>query len=98
MGFRRNNLKVRTRYNILNFPALFQHWQSSNNGPAGRMAGLPVLKKCGKIQNVLLSSDFEIFSPEIHALIQNRIPESKVKDRILEWNDLLRDIVVLREH
>ena len=33
------------------------------------MAGLPVLKKCGKIQNVASSSDFEIFSPEIHALM-----------------------------
>ena len=32
------------------------------------MADLPVLKKCGKIQNVVSSSDFEIFSPEIHAL------------------------------
>ena len=32
------------------------------------MAGLTVLKKCGKIQNGDLSSDFEIFSPEIHAL------------------------------
>ena len=31
------------------------------------MADLPVLKKCGKIQNVV--SDFEIFSPEMHALI-----------------------------
>ena len=34
------------------------------------MAGLLVLKKCGKIQNVVSSSDFEIFSPEMHALIQ----------------------------
>ena len=34
------------------------------------MAGLPVLKKCGKIQNVVLSSDFENFSPEIHALVK----------------------------
>ena len=33
------------------------------------MAGLPVLKKCGKIQNVVSSSDFEIFSPEIDALV-----------------------------
>ena len=32
------------------------------------MAGLPVLKKCEKIRNVVSSSDFEIFSPEIHAL------------------------------
>ena len=28
------------------------------------MAGLPVLKKCRKIQNVVSSSDFEIFYPE----------------------------------
>ena len=27
-----------------------------------------VLKKCGKIQNVVSSFDFEMFSPEIHAL------------------------------
>ena len=27
------------------------------------MAGVPVLKKCGKIQNVVSSSDFEIFPP-----------------------------------
>ena len=33
------------------------------------MAGLKVLKKCGKIQNVVSSSDFEIFSPEMHALV-----------------------------
>ena len=33
------------------------------------MAGLAVLKKCGKIQNVVSSSDFEIFSPEIDALV-----------------------------
>ena len=32
------------------------------------MEGLAVLKKCAKIQNVVSSSDFEIFSPEIHAL------------------------------
>ena len=32
------------------------------------MAGLTVLKKCGKIQNVVSSSDFEIFSPEMHPL------------------------------
>ena len=31
------------------------------------MAGLPKLKKCGKIQNVVSSSDFEIFSPKMHA-------------------------------
>ena len=33
------------------------------------MAGLPVLKKGGKFQNDVSSSDFEIFSPEMHALI-----------------------------
>ena len=32
------------------------------------MAGLPVLKKGGKIQSVVSSSDFEDFNPEIHAL------------------------------
>ena len=32
-----------------------------------RTAGLLVLKKCGKIQNVVSSSDFEIFSPEMDA-------------------------------
>ena len=32
------------------------------------MADLPMLKKCGKIQNVASSSDFEIFSPKIIAL------------------------------
>ena len=39
------------------------------------MAGLPVLKKCGKIQNVVLSSDFEIFSLEMHALANFRYSE-----------------------
>ena len=34
------------------------------------MAGLPVLKKGGKIQNVVSCSDFEIFSPEIHAQVR----------------------------
>ena len=34
------------------------------------MAGLQVLKKCGKIQNVVSSADFEIFSPEMHTLIK----------------------------
>ena len=29
--------------------------------------GLPVLRKCGKIQNVVSSTVFEIFSPEMHA-------------------------------
>ena len=33
------------------------------------MADLPVLKKCGKIQNVVSSSDFEIFSLKKYALI-----------------------------
>ena len=33
------------------------------------MAGQLVLKKCGKIQNVVSSSDFEMFSPEIHAVM-----------------------------
>ena len=33
------------------------------------MAGLPVLKKCGKIQNVVSSSDFERCSPESDALV-----------------------------
>ena len=32
------------------------------------MAGLIVQKKSGKIQNVILSSDFDIFSPKIHVL------------------------------
>ena len=32
------------------------------------MAGLTVLKKRGKIQNVVSSSDFELFYLEIHAL------------------------------
>ena len=49
MDFRRKNLKVRTRYNILNFPALF------SAGGVDRMAGLTVLKKGGKIQNVVSS-------------------------------------------
>ena len=52
------------------FPPFFQHWQSSNSGPAGRMADLPVLKKCGKIQNVVSSFDFEIFSLKKYALIR----------------------------
>ena len=54
MNFKRKPFKVRTRYNILNFPALLQYWMSSNSGPAGRKAGLPYqcLKKCGKIQNI----------------------------------------------
>ena len=34
------------------------------------MAGLQVLKKCGKIQNVVSSADFEIFSPEMNTLIK----------------------------
>ena len=47
-------------------PHFFQYWQSSNSGPAGWMAGLPMLKKCRKIQNVVSISDFEIFfSPEM---------------------------------
>ena len=56
------NLKVRI------FPHFFQHWQSSNSGLVGRMAGLPVLKKYGKIQKVVLRSDFDIFSPEMYRL------------------------------
>ncbi len=36
------------------------------------MADLPVLKKCGKIQNVASSSDCEIFSPEMHALLDTK--------------------------
>ena len=36
------------------FPHFFQHWQSSNSGPT-------CLKKCGKIQNVVSSSDFDFF-------------------------------------
>ena len=64
MHFRRKNLKVRTRYNILNFPAhFFQYWQSSNNGPAGWMAGLTVLKKSAEKMLYISSSDFEIFPP-----------------------------------
>ena len=35
------------------------------------MAGLTVLKKGGKIQNIVSSSDFEIFSPEMHTLVPN---------------------------
>ena len=33
------------------------------------MADLPGLKNCGTIQNVVSSSDLEIFSPEIHSLV-----------------------------
>ena len=50
------------------FPHFFQKWQSSNSGPAGRMAGLQVLKNCGKIQNVVSSSDWDIFSPKMYVL------------------------------
>ena len=49
--------KIRTRYNILNFTALFQLWLSSNSGPAGR-----ITKKIGgKIQKLVSSYDFQIF-------------------------------------
>ena len=36
------------------------------------MADLPVLKKCGKIQNVVSSFDFEILSPEMYALKEQK--------------------------
>ena len=43
----------------------------------GRMADLLCLKKCGKIQNVESGSDFEIFSPEMHALA---LPKSNIEN------------------
>jgi len=57
-GEKISNSELDTTFEI--FPHFFQHWQSSNSGPAGRMAGLQGIKKCGKIQNVVSSSD--IFS------------------------------------
>ena len=36
-------------------------------------------KKCGKIQNVISSSDFEIFSPQIHALVFWGMSEGSAK-------------------
>ena len=71
MDFRRKNLKVRTEYNILNFPALFLALVSLPFCPPGRYCWtVSAEKMCGKIQNVVLSSDFENFSPEIHALVK----------------------------
>ena len=68
MNIRRKNSKSQLDTTFWIFPHFFQYWLSNNSGPAGRMADLPVLKKCGKIQNVASSFGFEIFSPEIHTL------------------------------
>ena len=64
MYFKRKNLKVRTQYNILNFPALFSELVVPANS-AGRAA---IAQLCGRIQNAVSSSHFENFSPVIHAL------------------------------
>ena len=66
--YQEKKLKVTTRYNILNFPALFSVLAVEQQRPGGQNAGLTVLKLDGKIQKVVSSSDFEIFSPEMHAL------------------------------
>ena len=51
------------------------------------MAGLPVLKKsAGKIQNVVSSSDFEIFSPKIHPLATLKASfGAKIQMRYFWW-------------
>ena len=63
------------------FPAIFQHFRPSLKtvnmtkkflkmlrSVGLRPPSLHFRKKCGKIQNVVSSSDFEIFPPEMHAL------------------------------
>ena len=66
MGFRRKNPKVRTRYNILIFPAIFSV-STGSRAIAARRAEWQTYQ-CKKIKNVVSSSDFEIFSLEFHAL------------------------------
>ena len=44
----------------IEFSRIFLALAVKQSGPAGRMAGLPVLKKGGKIQTVVSCSDFEI--------------------------------------
>ena len=39
-----------------------------------------MLKKCGKVQNVVSSSDFEIFSPELHAVKGARFGKSQLSN------------------
>ena len=63
MHFRRKISKVRTWYNILNFPALLK-----------ALVGLPFClpgRYCStaSAEKVRENSDFEIFFPEIHALV-----------------------------
>ena len=59
------HLKVRTRYNILNFPALFLALVGLPFCPPGRYYSTASAEKStGKFKIF----DFEIFSPEIHAL------------------------------
>ena len=68
MDFRRKSLKVRTQYNNFKFSRTFLALVAYYYARRAAIARLPVLKECGKIQNVASSSDFDIFFPEIHPL------------------------------
>ena len=65
----RKNLKVRTRYNILNFPALFLVLAVEQKGPGGQN-GRPSIaeKSAGKFRMFYQVLTLRFFSPEIHAL------------------------------
>ena len=47
-----------------------------------------MLKKCGKIQNVVSRSDFDIFSPEMDALIQSGEKGSSTLMLLFSWKRL----------
>ena len=55
------NLKVRTRYKILNFPALFQQWQVCHSALWAVIARLPMLKKVRENSILLILSHFCLF-------------------------------------
>ena len=69
MHFRRKNLKVKTRYNILNFPALFSALVSLPFCPLGRYCWTASAEKsAGKFKMLYIEFWLWDFSPEIHAL------------------------------
>ena len=69
MDFRRKNSQSQKSIQHFKFSRTFFSTGRPTILPAGPLLlNCQCWKKCGKIQNVVSNSDFEIFSPEIHAL------------------------------
>ena len=70
MHFKRKKSQSQNSIQHFEFSRIFLALVGLPFSPLGRYClTASALKKCGKIQNVVSSFDFEIFSPEMHALV-----------------------------